>query len=80
MASSGHNTGLGMAKDGDKHRTAVIMGWRLLTFSTYDLKKKRIKKRRKGKKLRPIDKICLMDCVVLTGKFIRRERLRRILK
>lgn len=79
MAKSGHNTGIGSAIDAEKHRTAVIMGWRLLTFTTYDLKKKRIKKRRGGKKLRPIDKTCLMDCVILTGRFLARERARRLL-
>lgn len=79
MKKGGHNTGIGVAQDYDKHRNAVILGWRLLTFTTYDLKKKRVKKRRGGKKLRPIDKICLMDCVVLTGRFIQRERTRRLL-
>lgn len=83
MAKGGHNTGLGMARDCDKHRTATIMGWRLLSFSSYDLKKKRIKQRRmkKGKrpKLRAVDKICLTDCVILTGRFLARERARRLL-
>jgi hypothetical protein len=80
MAKSGHNTGVGSALDAEKHRAAVLLGWRLLTFTTYDLKKKRIKKRRGGKKLRSIDKINLMDCVKLVGRFIQRERLKEIIK
>lgn len=38
FSRGGHNRGLGMARDAEKQRAAVIHGWRVLTFTQLDLK------------------------------------------
>jgi len=76
----GHNTAIGQSRDYEKNRAAVMMGWRVLMFNTSDLKKKRTKKlgKRGGSKYAP--NYCLMDCVRMTGNFVKRELLKELLK
>jgi very-short-patch-repair endonuclease len=80
MRRGGHNTGIGQVMDHEKSRAAVISGWRVLQFSTSDLRKHKIKNmgKRGGKKRK--SNLNLVECVKITGNFVTREIIKEKLK
>lgn len=72
---SGHNTGLGQAKDYEKWRVAARMGWTVLPFNTHDLQKKKSKPKigKSGKTLALMRKFTIYDSVLFVAEFLEKR-------